>query len=54
MQSKFKSGMFREDFKQVIRDAWETIEIEKIDGLIENMLTCISALKDQKGRSTRH
>jgi hypothetical protein len=54
MQSKFKPGMNREEFEQVIRDAWESIEITKVDSLIETMPTRISALKDQKGKSTRY
>jgi hypothetical protein len=54
VQSKFKPGMSREDFEQVIRDAWESIKIEKIDGLIETMPTRISLLKDKKGKSTRY
>jgi hypothetical protein len=54
VQSKFQPGMSRKDFEQVIKDAWDSIKIEKVDGLIETMPTRIKTLKQKKGKSTRY
>lgn len=53
VQKKFQQGMSLETFKEVIVEAWNSIEIEKINSLIEGVPERLECLRKNRGRSTR-
>ena len=53
VQKRFQQGMSLETYKDVVIEAWNSIEIEKINSLIEGVPGRLECLKKTRGGSTR-